>query len=261
MNRTQVAGPEVYLTVDKITELWRRKISLSSGRPFDVGRDISIALFESMKRVTIGGSGQNMLDAYLDLMRCWVPESNGCNGTPSGGSMAEGDSPFAFPEAELSEEHSMFDKFHHAVARAIMTPFPKLYLRLYTLTPSMRRACALKQSIFDKNVSLSLKKMAGSGAAPTSALDYMVRREILLARKATRSTEFNFPQIRDELYGYITGGVETTASALKWAMKYLTKYPDIQQKLRESIRTRLSGAASGARQPLLEEIIKAQVCT
>ncbi|KAL6915016.1 hypothetical protein FSST1_012776 [Fusarium sambucinum] len=54
-----------------------------------------------------------------------------------------------------------------------------------------------------------------------------------------KSNNFSDEALKDQLLTFLAAGHETTASALTWACYLLTKYPDIQKKLREEIRDAL----------------------
>ncbi|KAH9228283.1 hypothetical protein K456DRAFT_1753727 [Colletotrichum gloeosporioides 23] len=79
------------------------------------------------------------------------------------------------------------------------------------------------------------------------------------AKKAGRLPTFDSSQLRDELYGYINAGHETTSTSFQWAIKHLTAHQDVQQKLRRALRLAFAESAAQSRQPSVFEITKVDV--
>ncbi|PSR83768.1 cytochrome P450 [Coniella lustricola] len=71
----------------------------------------------------------------------------------------------------------------------------------------------------------------------TCATDHLVRRETLAARKENRAPAYDSPEAKDELFGFLVGGHDTTATTMMWAIKFLADHPRVQNKLRHVLRT------------------------
>ncbi|KAJ0270297.1 hypothetical protein Brms1b_006615 [Colletotrichum noveboracense] len=122
----------------------------------------------------------------------------------------------------------------------------------------MKEAYAIRQRMLETQVSLAVKRLEG-GQPIRSALDYMIQREMNAAKKAGRLPTFDSSQLRDELYGYINAGHETTSTSFQWAIKHLTAHQDVQQKLRRALRLAFAESAAQSRQPSVFEITKVDV--
>lgn len=98
----------------------------------------------------------------------------------------------------------------------------------------------------------------GKGAVK-SATDLIVQREAQMARKEGRDIKIDTQVIKDELFGFYMAGQETTSTTLCWAMKYLTAHPDVQIKLRNSLREAHERAHRNGGLPFAQEIAQADV--
>ncbi|KAJ6095844.1 hypothetical protein N7486_006590 [Penicillium sp. IBT 16267x] len=63
--------------------------------------------------------------------------------------------------------------------------------------------------------------------------------EIDIISVAMRNGNFEEENLLDQLMTFLAAGHETTASALQWAVYALCKNPDVQERLREEVRTSL----------------------
>ncbi|TLS26501.1 hypothetical protein PpBr36_05308 [Pyricularia pennisetigena] len=62
---------------------------------------------------------------------------------------------------------------------------------------------------------------------------------------ALRSGGFTDDNLVDQLMTFLAAGHETTATAMTWAIYMLSRYPEVQDRLREEIRSRLPSPESG----------------
>jgi cytochrome P450 len=88
-------------------------------------------------------------------------------------------------------------------------------------------------------------------------MDYVLRREILQARKEHRPPRLDGPDaivLKDELFGFLLAGHETTSTTMMWGLKFLTDHQDVQSRLREAMRYAMPEAAAKRRQPTYGEI-------
>ena len=92
-----------------------------------------------------------------------------------------------------------------------------------------------------------------------SAVDLLVQREAQMAKKEGRDVMYDTRVIRDELFGFLAAGHETTSTTICWAVKYLTEYQDVQRKLRAALRAAHKRAAEEGDLPTSHEIVNADV--
>lgn len=70
---------------------------------------------------------------------------------------------------------------------------------------------------------------------------------------------FDTPSNRDELFGFLIAGHDTTAATLAWAVKCLADHQDVQQKLRSALRAAMPTAVLGNTSPSAQEIAGTRV--
>ncbi|KAH7035743.1 cytochrome P450, partial [Microdochium trichocladiopsis] len=252
-----VSAPEIYRNTVKFVDLWKLKAKIANGRPFRADDDIHIMAFDIIKVVALGdGDNVSMTDAYAQLIK----DSNLGGEKQS----AEGqDEPFEFPVNEPNVDLCAHMVMQEAVGKAVTQPFPKIFNFLHGRTAEMREAHANKERMLGEQVAHALKRIEAEGKASTargehdgvrSALDHMLRREMAAAAKAGRAPVFNSPSMYDELYGYIGAGHDTTSTTLQWGLKFLSKHPEVQTRLRDALHAAYPEAHAQGRLPDIAEM-------
>ncbi|RYP80400.1 hypothetical protein DL769_002496 [Monosporascus sp. CRB-8-3] len=246
-----VNAPAIYDNAQIFLDLWRVKAQLAGGRPFQADEDIHVMTFDIIKVVALGeGDNQSMTARYLDMVRSATSIDQKSETTK--------DIVCVFPKNEANDDLRAHQTLQEAVGESIPHPSPKLFHMFHNRTAPMREAFALKTSMLDKQISLAVKRLeAGEGVK--SALDYMIQREVSAAKKSGRQLAFDTPSMRDELYGYIGAGHDTTSTAFQWGLKHLAVHQDAQKKLRDSLRAAFAEAFDTGRQPSVAEITKTSV--
>ncbi|ETS82913.1 hypothetical protein PFICI_04789 [Pestalotiopsis fici W106-1] len=246
----QVSAPEIHRNTLKFIDLWKLKAEKANGRPFRADEDIHVMTFDIIKIVALGeGDSQSMTELYHDIVRKTdlegqVPDSK--------------DAPVHFPDHLPNEDLRSHQVQQDAVGQSISAPLPGLFHKMNNRKPHMQEAYATKARMLEKQIGLAIKR-AEAGEDVKSALDHMVKREINAAKKAGRAPVFDSPYMKDELYGYIGAGHETTATSFQWGLKHMAIHRDIQHKLRAALRATYADAAAAQRSPTVAEITKAQV--
>ncbi|RYO89312.1 hypothetical protein DL764_008606 [Monosporascus ibericus] len=246
-----VNAPAIYDNAQIFLGLWRVKAQLAGGRPFQAGEDIHVMTFDIIKVVALGeDDSRSMTAQYLDTVRSATSADQMSETTK--------DIVFVFAKNEANDDLRAHQTQQEAVGESITHPSPKLFHIFHNLTAPMREAFALKTSMLERQVSLAVKQFkAGEGVK--SALDYMIQREASAAKKAGRQPLFDTPSMRDELYGYIGAGHDTTSTAFQWGLKHLTVHQCAQKKLRDSLRAAYAKAFDAGRQPSVADITKTSV--
>ncbi|KAH6660474.1 cytochrome P450 [Truncatella angustata] len=245
-----VSAPEIYRNTLKFVDLWKLKAEKASGRPFRADQDVHVVTFDIIKIVALGeGDSQSMTELYHDIVRESDFDSQRLDSK---------DIVFTFPEHLPDEDLHAHQVQQEAVASSVTFPSPALFHKFNNRKAVMKEVYASKDRMFEKQIDLAVKRLE-AGEEVKSALDYMVKRETNAAKKAGRPAVFNSPFMKDELYGYIGAGHETTATSFQWALKHLAVHGDIQQKTRQALRTAYVDATAEGRQPTVTEITKIQV--
>lgn len=151
----------------------------------------------------------------------------------------------------------------------LSSPLPRQTHWLLRWTPSYKRAAIhrdrLIQEGLDNAKSRLLSHKEGSEGSTsnefvgiTCATDFMVRREAQAAAREGRAPRYDSPEAKDELFGFLIGGHDTTATVLMWCVKLLTDNPRVQEKLRKILRNSF-GQVDGDGVPSPENITKTQI--
>ncbi|KAI0158544.1 cytochrome P450 [Pestalotiopsis sp. NC0098] len=244
-----VSAPEIHSNTLKFIDLWRLKAEKANGRPFRADEDIHVMTFDIIKIVALGeGDSQSMTELYHDIVLK----------ADLGGQVPDSiDAPVDFPDHLPNEDLRSHQVQQDAVGQSVAAPLPGLFHRLNNRKPHMREAYATKARMLDKQIGLAIRR-AEAGEPVKSALDHMVKREINAARKAGRPPAFDSPYMRDELYGYIGAGHETTATSFQWGLKHMADHRDVQDTLRAALRETYRDAAAERRPPTVAEITRTQ---
>lgn len=66
--------------------------------------------------------------------------------------------------------------------------------------------------------------------------------------------------MRDELFGFVIAGYETTGTVMQWALKWITSKQTVQTKLRSELREAFRETLDAGQDPSVEALCKAKVC-
>ena len=104
---------------------------------------------------------------------------------------------------------------------AMNSPIPRLHHRfVLKFWPSMINAAKHKNQLIKNGLNDAWKKFSAgveNDDEVKSALDLIVHREALMAKKEGRSADIDTVAIKDELFGFLIAGHETTAVGLRGA--------------------------------------------
>ena len=245
-----VAAPQVHESTLDLINLWGQKLRLAKGHAIEVMQDIQMCTVDTIWATAFGTKidackSQSVFLASLDEID--LPKHKSASVTIPVGEVPR--SYWALTAIAKSSEiplNSPFGRHHHRFA-----------VRFY---PSLRRAVALKNKMVKDGHQASWRKFASGHPANKgdvkSAVDLVVEREISLAKKEGRAPEHDSKFALDELSGFLVAGFETIFSTISWGLKYLGAYPDVQRKLRSTLRSTFKGAFEAGAQPEPEGLAK-----
>jgi cytochrome P450 len=241
------AGPQMYNNALALIRLWREKARLAGGHPFVAVEDVKAAAMDIIWGATFG-SQMNVSDAQTKLL-----SSLGHIEQP-----ADQEAEIVFPRAADPESFKAVLTICDTVEIPATALFPRFQHRwALRLFPSLRKAVAHKDRLIDE----ALKRAASKFSVATedddavkSALDLVVQRESQLAKKEGRTPKWNTPDIRDELFGFLVAGHDTSSTSIQWAFKRLSDNQDIQNKLRAALRDAYPRAVAAGELPTAKEI-------
>ncbi|RDW62238.1 hypothetical protein BP6252_11671 [Coleophoma cylindrospora] len=239
----EVGAPRIHEAVNNLINLWRLKTRLAEGRPFRANVDLKHAIFDAIWVIAIGENA-NGVNNQLDFL----------SGLPSSTTFDVKDSAVVFPEAQNPGIFDAVCRMCEAFETIVGSPFPQLHHKILKLFPGLRKAYSLKDEAITRMLEQSRKRFAqAEKQKKTSALDYFLHRDDERAVKI--GNHLSEPVIRDELFGFLEAGHETTSTSLAWIMKFFATYPNNQTKLRNAIQA----AFPDTKNPTPEEILNANI--
>ncbi|KAH0264719.1 cytochrome P450, partial [Aureobasidium melanogenum] len=174
---------------------------------------------------------------------------------------AGGDVPVVFPKAPHPPAFDAVLTLAESVTPLISSPAPKLHHWFLRQGKSYKDAKRYKDQEIETMMKAAIDKFfedqvdaLEKQGKDRSAIDHMIRRELLASRKEGRSPRYDTPAAKDELFGFLIAGHETTATTTAWAVKLLSDNQQAQSKLREVLRSTYTDAAVERRQPTAKEI-------
>jgi len=242
----QVAAPQLYSTTLELLQLWHRKMVLANNHPFPAEEDVANAALDTILAAAVGseaGTTRSQLDLLIQCSTVDLAENP--------------DLPVAFPQAPTSDDVVSIRTVIDSMEIGLASPLPGLSYFFYLKIPRIRRAFNRKDLMLSNALKDSRDRLGNSesGNFPVkSAMDYVLRREIHQARKEGRPPRLDATVLKDELFGFLLAGHETTSTTLMWGLKFLTDHQDVQNTLREAIRDAMPDAAAEGRQPTYSEI-------
>ncbi|PVH84306.1 cytochrome P450 [Cadophora sp. DSE1049] len=245
----EVAAPRLYDATLELLHLWQIKAVLADGHPFQAHEDIANAALDTIWAASVGREAR-ITSSQIEILAQWSKLNLPLHK----------DLPAVFSSAPIPYDVECIRKVISSMEVGLASPLPGLSYFFYLKLPSVRRAFQRK----DRMLSIALKDSQdrlrsqvekGIGNAPVrSAMDFVLRRELLQARKENRQPRVDATVLKDELFGFLLAGHETTSATLMWGMKFLTDQQDVQRRLREALRDAIPAAAVEGRQPSYGEI-------
>lgn len=236
------------MNTQDLIAIWKKKAAIAKGRPFNGDKDLSRTVVDIIIETTFGIKAEALKVQEQLLDQTVLPASI--------------DEPVDFPAAEDAEAFTSIRDLSDSVQIAMGSPVPTLSLKFaLAFKKSLISARKYTDKMINERLQSAWRKFSGVEEKGTvkSATDLIVQREAQMARKEGRDIKIDTQVIRDELFGFYMAGQETTSTTLCWAMKYLTANPDVQIKLRNSLREVHERAHRNGGLPSAQEMAQADV--
>ncbi|KAG6355761.1 hypothetical protein INS49_003727 [Diaporthe citri] len=224
----KVAAESLHRHILNLMELWRIKSKAAKGHALAVAEDINHMALDSIWDVAFGSQLQS-ISTEIEFLSA-LPQSD----VP-----ARADQPMVFPTPEYNSAVKSMKVMTHALDAAVTSPMPVQTHWLISITPSFRRALAHKDRLIRGRLEDAKSRMLLNRAEKadeftdiTCATDHLVRREAQAAARENRAPQYDSPSASDELFGFLIGGHDTTATTLMWTAKHVGASPRVQRKLR-----------------------------
>ncbi|KAH8198801.1 hypothetical protein TruAng_007024 [Truncatella angustata] len=203
----EVSAPEIYSKTITLVGLWTLKAELAKEKPFDAKKDIVDATMDIINAAAFS-FGDHMSTTKHQLKHLSeLGQSQVVHGS---------DGAVRFLRLpEISDIAAI-----SAVADHLGTQFrsmmPRLDHKIRMLTqPELRRNFARKDALISREIAKSVMRFDNGDRTTFSALDHLLHRERAAAQKANRKPVFHSPRIKDEIFGYVIAGHETSSTALQ----------------------------------------------
>jgi cytochrome P450 len=194
-----------------LLKLWREKIRLAQGRPFQIAEDVDALLLDTMFAVTFG-TMTGALEASIGLLS----STNSLTILP-----VAADDPVQFEKAQQKEIYHAIETLALSSEIGIKSPFGVHHHRIaLKWIPSLVAAGKVKERFITERLRAAWEKFNQSQESEDdiqSAADLLVSREVKLAAKQGRAPQYDSRSVHDELLMIVIGGWDTTSSAVKWS--------------------------------------------
>lgn len=245
-----VASGHIHTAAMDMVNLFREKMRLANGHPFTVSDDIHRGVLDAIWAAAFGtdiGTTKIQLNLLAGLNQIPLPKL--------------GDGAAIFPVGPTPEEFDCIITIANSGSIPMGSPVPRLHYRLaLKLIPSLRKAMKRKDQLLQERLDAAWNKFKEDPDVSMdqlkSATELVVQREVQMAKKENRLPQYDTPDIKDELVGFLIAGHETTSTTLCWGLKFLTDHQEVQLKLRSELRAKLSAAHESGRYPSAQEIVK-----
>ena len=247
-----VVGPQIFRISLDVIELWKQKTRLAQGRPFEAVDDIFRGALDVIWAATFGseiGTTKSQINMLSRLNDISLPKDVDC--------------PAELPSAPTPAAFDSIITLTQSVEIAMKSPFPRQHhsfaLKFF---PYLRSAVKHKEQLVKEQLDVGWKKFSegsDNDDQVMSAMDLIIQREVITAKKEGRPPQYDTRVIKDELFGYLVAGHDTTSTTICWGLKYLTQDQPAQEKLRSALHSHFRDASQEDRNPSVDEITKAEI--
>lgn len=238
-----------------MVDLWREKARLAAGRPFEASKDIHNTTLDIIWAATFGGEiGPNKALTKL-LAATKELDSQIENGL------------IQYPEVRNSPAFNALITLVESMAIPVNSMAPglahwfALSTRRNLIDARREKDNLIRSKLHEAETKFNQKGKADREATAglKSALDVVVSKEIKMAEKEGRAVNLSSQAIQDELFGFLIAGQDTTSTTFCWAIKFLTRDPKTQAKLRNALKSSFTRATESSDTPSIEEITTSTV--
>ncbi|KAK4500928.1 hypothetical protein PRZ48_009120 [Zasmidium cellare] len=230
-------APSIHQAVMDLMELWKVKARLAgSQRVFQADVDLRHAILDALWPVALGthpGTVKAQTEALKESSE--IPETNS--------DVVE------FSSFHVPETFEAMAGIADSVESILSSPFPAIHHWILRQFPKLRTVFQVKERLITSSLEAALNR-AQEGSKIQSAADLILSRAL-----KTGTADVASPVVRDELFGFLVAGHDTTATTLAWGVKYLSDHPAVLDKLRRRMRK----AWPYTKVPTAEDLVRTSV--
>ncbi|KAK7926914.1 cytochrome P450 monooxygenase [Apiospora marii] len=248
-----VAGPTIHRGAVKLVELWRAKCDIAEGRPWSATEDLDHAVLDAVNGFAYGpnfphsalrpalGAVQGLDAAAIQTIRRRAA--------------AAPDQVVEFPRGQMEEVIRASMDVTQSIKHVQGSIWPALRWEYVIRQPYMRKARRIRDEFITKELREAARRMEETASqTEKSAVDLMVRRCKEAALKEGKEPDYCSKVMKDEAFGFIIAGADTTSTTLSWGVKLLADHPAAQTKLRAALQAGFAQAKAERRHPTVQEI-------
>ncbi|KAJ5374388.1 cytochrome P450 [Penicillium concentricum] len=244
-----IVSPVMYESSVHLMELWESKVRLASGRPFDVNNDLTHSavdgmlsfVFERHFEHTAVGPQIEIL-SHLDPSKIEV----GVHGDAK------------FPAAPVNEFITSLYETVDVIDTVAKSIAPRAMMWWIRQFPRYKKIAAVRIRVVREQVMGALERLSITGETKT-AIEYMLVRMKKIAEEQNCKPDYESPVFVEEIEGMFIAGTHSVSTTIAWALIYLTRYPEIQDKLRLALHTAYADAHAEERAPTIIELTNTRV--
>ncbi|UKZ81569.1 hypothetical protein TrVFT333_009341 [Trichoderma virens FT-333] len=249
-NKELVSAVHIYDIATVLVDMWAYKSTQAAGRPFPAYEDLHCVALDIILAAAFGiPLEQSATHKQFEFLQLQPPIIR---------SSKSKDDPVIYSQIPLSESLMALIKVTGTVVVGYKSPFPRLHHWILRNT-IWRKDFAQKEAFITDQINKSVERLTSENTQESRmrcAMDMMLLREIGYAKKEGRKPNINAPRMRDELFGYVATGHDTSSTTLSWITKFLTDNESSQAKLRHQLHSAFAEAHAEKRQPTVMEIIE-----
>ncbi|KAK4073230.1 uncharacterized protein Triagg1_5510 [Trichoderma aggressivum f. europaeum] len=221
----EVSAVHIYDIATVLVDMWAHKAAEAAGRPFSAYEDIHYVALDIILAAAFGiRLEQSTTQKQYEFLQLQPPKIRSANSK---------DDPVTYSRI----------------------PIPESRMALIKVTGDF----AQKEAFITDEINKGVERLTSENMQENRmrcAMDMMLLREFGYAKKEGRKPNINAPRMRDELFGYVATGHDTSSTTLSWITKFLADNESSQAKLRRQLRSAFAEAHAEKRQPTVMEIIE-----
>ncbi len=177
----EVLAPSIYSTATDLIDLWRLKVTLGQGHPWEAPRDIYHLALDAIWSAVFHshpGTTKSQLELLSKIDELEQPKNR--------------DLPIDFPKAPTPPAFDAIITLTDSLETSVKSPIPKLHHWVLRQLPYMRKAFAYKDQYIQDKLERAREKFldASEEEGPVnSAVEHLLRRELATAKKEGRKPE------------------------------------------------------------------------
>jgi hypothetical protein len=178
----EVAAPHVYAVALDLVELWHLKSALAEGHPWSAPGDIYHTALDSIWAAAFGihpGAMKSQVEFLSSINKIDQPQGR--------------DVPVEFPKAPIPPASKAILTLTDSMEIAVKSPLPRLHHWLLRQLPYMRAAKVYKDRYISETIEVARLKFydtSENDKSVNSALEHLLRRELVAAKKEERAPEY-----------------------------------------------------------------------